>query len=451
MSKYMIIKNQSRIILRCVTAFIVMLLIFRFASGISGIDAQLPGQALTPDMRKKYSGMLKTIKHDLKDKYYDQHFHGVDIDITFDQADNKLLQAQTNGQALGIIAQAMLDLNDSHTWFIPPYQEVVPDYGWQLNIIGDDCYVTDVKKDSDADKKGIKPGDRVLNIAGVLPVRDNFWKLKYLIYILRPQERLEVVVQTPAGERRQLTIVAELKPTPRADHSYFFDAIHQQQIRINQSKFYEVGTDLIIWKFPHFNMDEHAVDTLFRRVEGHKALILDLRGNTGGMVKTNERVLRNLFDHNIKVADVKNRYYSTVETVKSRGKNAFTGKLIILVDSGSASAAEITSRVIQLEKRGLVVGDRSDGAVMESIGMWNSVGVGTTVFFAESITIADVIMTDGKSLERIGVTPDELVIPTPADLAAHRDPVLSRAAALLGVSLDPAKAGMIYGEEKKPQ
>ena len=71
------------------------------------------------------------------------------------------------------------------------------------------------------------------------------------------------------------------------------------------------------------------------------------------------------------------------------------------------------------------------------------------IFFGESITVADVIMSDGKSLEHVGVTPDELVLPTPAELAAGRDVVLSRAAALLGATLDPVKAATLYTDQKK--
>jgi C-terminal processing protease CtpA/Prc len=129
---------------------------------------------------------------------------------------------------------------------------------------------------------------------------------------------------------------------------------------------------------------------------------------------------------------------------KTRGQDAFTGKLVVLIDSRSGSASEVLARVVQLEKRGTIVGDLSEGAVMRSQGYRYEMGSGTIIFYGASITDADAIMSDGKSLEHVGVSPDELLLPSGADLAARRDPVLSRAAALLGVELTAEKAGTLF-------
>ncbi len=60
------------------------------------------------------------------------------------------------------------------------------------------------------------------------------------------------------------------------------------------------------------------------------------------------------------------------------------------------------------------------------------------------LTDADLINSDGKSLERIGVTPDQVMLPKAEDLASGRDPVLAEAARLVGLDLTPEKAGTLF-------
>jgi C-terminal processing protease CtpA/Prc len=71
-------------------------------------------------------------------------------------------------------------------------------------------------------------------------------------------------------------------------------------------------------------------------------------------------------------------------------------------------------------------------------------GLDTIIVYGANVTDADIIMSDGVSLEGAGVTPNLVLLPQAADLRAHQDPVLSGAASLLGLKLDPGEAGKLF-------
>jgi C-terminal processing protease CtpA/Prc len=113
----------------------------------------------------------------------------------------------------------------------------------------------------------------------------------------------------------------------------------------------------------------------------------------------------------------------------------------VLVDARSGSSAEILARLLQMHGA-TVVGDRTMGAVTAGRLLKHAAGEGDIkVFYAMIVTVSDVLMPDGSRLEGTGVEPDTLALPTPDDLEHGLDPVLVKAAALAGVTLDAQRAG----------
>ena len=407
--------------------------------------------------RDRWKVAMGLIKDDIRKNYYDPNYHGIDLDAHFKKAEEKMKQAQSVGQLFGIIAQALLDFEDSHLFFVPPGRASRFDYGWRTQMIGDRCFVTAVKPGSDAEAKGLKPGDEVLDLDGYQMNRRNHWKMQYAYYSLRPVTGVRLVVAGADGKPRQLDVMTKVTQRKRVldltgatnsidVNDFIRDSEDEERERREASRGLSFGENqLMVWKFQEFAHTESEIDDMMAKARKHKGLVIDLRGNGGGAERTMLRVIGNLFDRDVSVGEIKRRKETKPLVAKTRGgDNVYKGDIVVLVDSNSGSASELFARVVQLEKRGTVLGDRTAGAVMRSRFYDHESGVDVIAPYGASITDADIVMADGKSLEHVGVMPDKVLLPAPADLAAGRDPVLSQAAALLGFTLEPEKAGALF-------
>jgi carboxyl-terminal processing protease len=205
----------------------------------------------------------------------------------------------------------------------------------------------------------------------------------------------------------------------------------------------------MVLKLPEFYFSGTEISDMIGKARKHQSLIVDLRGNPGGSVDTLRFLVGSMFDKEVKIADRVGRKETKPEMAKPR--NPFQGKVVVLIDAESASAAELFARIIQLEKRGIVIGDHSSGSVMEAREFEEKTGTDTSVYYGASITEWNLVMSDGKSLEHVGVTPDEVVLPSALDLANGRDPVLAHAAETLGVKISAEEAGKAFPYEWPPE
>jgi carboxyl-terminal processing protease len=422
-------------------------LTFTLALNLSCLSQQSPRQHISSFDRDRTISMLEMVAGDVKKHYYDPKFHGLDWDARVQEAKHKIETSSSLNEAFTHIAGALDALSDSHTFFTPPPRPYKHDYGFQMQIVGDHCFVTRVRPQSDGESKGLKPGDEVLAVNGYTPNRDSLWKMLYVYNVLRPQTALRLYLRDPSGNTRQLNIVAKMRDTTHVKefNTNFGDMVRDSEdaYQLTRPHSVEVG-DLMILKLPvFFFSDLEATEMIGKARKQSKALIIDLRSNPGGAVDSLKSLLALIFANDIKIGDRVQRGGDKPLVAKSH-RSPFSGKIVVLVDSKSASASELFARIIQIEKRGAVLGDTSAGAVMEARRYTYKSGLGVVTYFAASITDADLVMSDAKSLEHVGVTPDEIIIPNAADLANGRDPVMARAAEMLGFKITADDAGKFF-------
>ena len=391
--------------------------------------------------------MLNQIESDIKQNYYDPALRGFDLDKRFETARHEITASKSQDEALLSIYAAVAVFKDSHTRFIPPIRPYAVDYGFLLQPIGDsDCYVVAVKPGSDAEMKGLKAGDQLLSLNNIKYTRADLGVAIDTYEKIVSQSELRLRLRSIDGTEKSLLIAGKVEQGQAVVRGVDSRAFLRRYHLKNRSRYFSIGKRVLVWKLPDFLFDPREIREVFGKARSFDSLILDLRGNPGGSQPTMDGFIGHLFDHDVKLFDKKGRKGLETETARSAGDRAFSGKLVVLMDSRSGSASEILARVLQLEKRGIVIGDRSAGGVAEGMQYMHAVKLDATnvTQYGASVTIGEVLMSDGKNLENVGVTPDERVLPTPSDLSSGNDPALARAIQLAGGNVSPADAGKIF-------
>lgn len=271
--------------------------------------------------------------------------------------------------------QEMLTHLDPHSIFIPAslLQEVNEDLegnfegiGVEFQIIKDTVHVVNVLPKGPSDDAGLKIGDRFIKVGDSVVAGNDITTEKIKKLLRGPGGSSVKVNMLRNGQTQNFTIRRGTIPIPSLDAAYMLDSI-TGYIRLN--------------KFAETTYEEFMQALEKLKTNNLKNLVLDLRGNGGGILQEAIQVADEFLSDD-KLIVYTQGIHSDKEVYKARREGLFeTGKLAVLVDEGSASASEVVAGAIQDWDRGTIIGRRSfgKGLVQEQYQLTDGSGLRLTV------------------------------------------------------------------------
>ena len=222
------------------------------------------------------------------------------------------------------------------------------------------------------------------------------------------------------GTQVTLTIV-------RGPAKPFEVTITRQKITVPSVKYEEDGS-IGYLKITQFtgdtvNLAQKAAQEF--KAKNVKGVVLDLRGDPGGYLSAAVGV-SSLWLNNGQTVVQERRGSTVVGTEYASGNNLLKGlPTVVLIDSGSASASEITAGALHDNGYATLVGTKSFGK--GSVQQVENLPDGSEL----KVTIARWYTPNGKNIDKQGITPDTVVTVSDQDTAAGRDPQKDKALSLV--------------------
>ncbi|HEY0763319.1 MAG TPA: S41 family peptidase [Pyrinomonadaceae bacterium] len=253
--------------------------------------------------------------------------------------------------------QGMLSTLDPHSAYFPysEFKKLKEDqdsrfYGIGVTIVQhrDGVYVQSAVEGTPAAKLGLKYGDRILEVDGK---NASDWSSDQVSKNVRGGLGEPVTIKVErAGSEAPLyfTIVRDAVPLPTIRNSYII----------------RPGTGYVGLTGGFQRSSDEELSKAMKRLseQGMRQMILDLRGNPGGLLDQAIDVASEFLPRGKVVVSVKGRTeYSEPIVYKSTGSDPATVPLVVLINRNSASASEIVAGAIQDHGRGLIVGETSFG------------------------------------------------------------------------------------------
>lgn len=368
---------------------VVLLLLVILAVSNLGTYALATGR-LNPPGHHYFWGTGLARRHQLPDQF-DRLFRAYRlIESSFVDPDRVDLDRMVEGAISGMVRT----LDDPYSYYLDPnaYRDLVTHSEGEYQGIGvvveyQDPYTTVVHpfRDSPAEKAGMWPRDRIVKVDGhdVVGV---------------PLDVVVSMIRGPAGTPVDLTVE---RSTAGGELTLRF-TLQRAKILLNPAHAVILDRDRGIGYLHLTGFDERTPGVVRQALEGLRgqglrALVLDLRHNSGGLLDECVEVAREFVPRGSIVDVVYGDGRREAYTSRSAG---FGLPLVVLVNGGSASAAEILAGAIRDRDVGILVGTRTFGK--GSVQSIPSLGGGTAL----RITTARYYLPGGGTPDQVGLEPD---------------------------------------------
>ncbi len=294
-----------------------------------------------------------------------------------------------------VVTDEMLKTLDPHSGIITPqiYQEFMIEtegsfggLGIVIGIRDGQLTVISPIEGTPAYNAGIKPNDRIVQIEDESTINMSL---------------IEAVGKLRGRKGTEVTIYVNREGFPEPKK---FKMI-RDTINIQSVETFDLDKGILYVRIRDFqkNTFDSIKEALQDKNGRVKGLILDLRGNPGGLLDQAEKVSDAFLKNGVivitKIGD-SDKEYSASDDISD-----YTGEIVVLIDSGSASASEIVAGALKNNERAVLVGQRSFGK--GSVQQIFDLNDGSAL----KLTIADYLTPGNISIQDVGITPDIMLNP----------------------------------------
>jgi carboxyl-terminal processing protease len=385
--------------------------------------------ASAPDLRQE---TFDIVWRTVKEKHFDPTLGGVDWDKVREQYAPRVSTVKNDGELYALLQQMLGELHQSHFSIIPPEAIIQSEskesadgsIGVDIRFIDNHAVITRVEPGSSGAKAGLRSGFVIKKVDDlkVEQITERFLKHKESPALMRllmlrsvlanikgkPDTPVRIAYLDGRDQLREATITRErLKGEMSPSMGNF-----PPQYTEFESKRLADGTGYI--RFNIFvTMLMGKIRTAIREMNDAPGIIIDLRGNPGGVGAMANGVAGMLETTQVSLGVMKMRT-GHINFVVFPQPGAYTGPVVILLDGASASTSEVFAAGVQELGRAIVVGERSMGAALPSQII--QLPTGARLQYA----VADFKTPKGVLIEGRGVQPDvEVALTRRALLEGH--------------------------------